>query len=234
MLSHKRSQEKGKQLNTLEVQKQLKSFEHHAAEGSQKKGSRQSQKKWSKNQEASKDNMRSVNQGLVAPAGCSGKKPGRKQDICSWRLKPVLRRKWGGERNQAQHHSPSSSGREKLHLGSEKTFYLDGLRFSRGTLWNKANYVNYPHSFSQCPLDPRIGALRVDIINTCIWNPSPQKKRTYLNRSIESGWQKTGVKPTVQASYQHILRQFTGKVRYNLPSFAVALGQEWPVGSPGH
>lgn len=151
MLSHKRSQEKGKQLNALEVQKQLESFEHHAIEGSQKKGSRQSQKKWSKNQEASKDNMRSVNQRLVAPAGCSGKKPGRKHDICSRRLKPVLRRKWGRERNQAQHHSPSSSGREKLHLGSEKTFCLDGPSFSRRTTLKQSQLCELSPSFLPTP-----------------------------------------------------------------------------------
>lgn len=47
---------------------------------------RRSQKKRSTIQETSKDSTRSVNQRLVAPVGYSGKKPGRKQDICYWRL----------------------------------------------------------------------------------------------------------------------------------------------------
>lgn len=135
---------------------------------------------------------------------------------------------------------PSSSVRESYYLCSYSTFHLV---FLEEPLWNKANHVNYPHPFSQCPLDQRIGALRVDIINACMWNQSPRclrlihsQKKIYISESkhLQLLAEKR-VKSRVQESYQHTLRQFTAlkSIIYHLPSFAVALSQQWPVGCPG-
>lgn len=63
---------------------------------------------------------------------------------------------------------------------------------------------------------------------------SVSTEKTYISElKHQEGLAEDRSKFRVQASYLHTLRQF-GKVKYNLPSFAVALGQEWTVHHPGH
>lgn len=103
-----------KQLNAPKDQKQLESFEYHAVE--ERWDPLTQPRKVKQKPKAYKDSMRPVNQRLVAPAGSSRKKSGRKQDICYWRLKPDYRRKWGRERNLAQRHCPAlRSGRATIY-----------------------------------------------------------------------------------------------------------------------
>lgn len=56
---------------------------------------------------------------------------------------------------------------------------------------------------------------------------SVSTEETYISESKhQEGLAEDRSKFRVQASYLHTLRQFAGKVRYNLPSLAVFLGQE--------
>lgn len=134
----------------LQDQKQLESFERHVVRGRWDPQTEPGKVK--QNQEASKDSMRSVNQRVVAPAGCNGKKAGRKQDICYRRLKQDYRRKWGSERNQAQHHCPALRSGRSCSLGSDSMFHLDGPGFSRGTTLKESQLHEISPSFLPTPV----------------------------------------------------------------------------------
>lgn len=77
--------------------------------------------------------------------------------------------------------------------------------------------------------------LHVESVSS-ILKANPSTDKTYISESKHPQLlAEDRVKSRVQESYQHTLRQFTAlksKI-YHLPSFAVALDQQWPVGCPG-
>lgn len=136
-------------------------------------------------------------------------------------------------------YAPAFRAERSCYLVSDSTFYLDRPSFSGGTTLKQSQLCESAPSFLPSPLDPRIRALRADIMNTCMWNPSPQKLRT--NPSTEETY-------TSESKHQELLAEDRSKIlslsilsahikeiyskskMYHLPSFAAALGQPWPVG----
>lgn len=131
--------------------------------------------------------------------------------------KPGLRRKWGQERNQAQHRCPSSSGRKKLVSKQLEHMLPRQIYLFQRNHCEKSQLSELSPPFFQCPLDSRMGAMKA-IINTIhmkavsstLRDDPSTKKHIHLSQSIES-WRQKIAKSRVP---QHILRQITGKVRY--------------------